>query len=608
MLKMSLSLLAATLLWLSFPAGAAHVTKTDLMLEAYVNPEGDVLDVWVYLTDKEKEASLELRAYLISGEDNEKKTIVEASDHAKKRLEPIVYVDKDGNYLNSAAKAIRVDDHLRGKKPMQAYVAQTGFIIAYRDLKIPVGDHKIGFEISLLIDGKPHGDPFPTALSRIKVTEKPRETMTFTVERELKEGEEPQKGEKFVDTPGEQPRPGAKRIVQGPTVVTLQKPIEPGIYRSPIKGWGNNGASRIKEFVIRPRVEPEPAKIKRTVLPWEPKHHDLRLLYATNRNVMDGKQWSHKPDRYGLLASELRAGISFFDIPIDTHRMGVLELPSSPDKFDPKKHWRMRDLYEDASVKDFFKRQLTEVTRGYHGEDFIVFVHGYNNSLEFAKLRFMQMMYDIRFQGIPIAYLWPSAGEFKAYLDDEKRAEESWKPLADFLVQLIEARAQLDQPGKYEVGQIHLLAHSMGNRVLLKALTEVRKRLGDKKVFGIIVLAAADVDLADFNANMPAAIDLSEVVYNYHNADDVALKASRGVHIAKRAGAESVPFKGVINVDARKANATSIFTIGHDYYTSTNPLLYDFNMLFNEKKGPKERATLTEHFDAEKNITEYIFH
>ena len=124
--------------------------------------------------------------------------------------------------------------------------------------------------------------------------------------------------------------------------------------------------------------------------------------------------------------------------------------------------------------------------------DVLVFVHGFDNTFDDAVLRVAQLQYDLQFPGHAIAFCWPSQGSesVDAYKADADQAESSAAALADLLRTLLAATAA---GGDSKPPQIHLIAHSMGNRILLNAMYDLASSGAFKdraKPFGQIILAA----------------------------------------------------------------------------------------------------------------------
>jgi len=119
----------------------------------------------------------------------------------------------------------------------------------------------------------------------------------------------------------------------------------------------------------------------------------------------------------------------------------------------------------------------------------------------------------------------------------------------------------------------------------------------EERPFGHVALIAADVDLAEFVKWLPAVHRKSVSVSMYFNPDDLALKASRLVHVAKRAGELPLLVGELENIDAQKANTSGL---GHGYFAAEDELLIDLQLLINHNLRPPGRPTVRERRTADR--------
>ena len=113
-------------------------------------------------------------------------------------------------------------------------------------------------------------------------------------------------------------------------------------------------------------------------------------------------------------------------------------------------------------------------------------MHGYNVAFSSAIKRTGQMAYDFEYSGVPILFSWPSNASLLDYASDREDAIWSAGYFADFLTQLKQKNPDTS---------IHIVAHSMGNQVLVNALNELSLKQQNKTApFTSIILAAPDVD------------------------------------------------------------------------------------------------------------------
>jgi esterase/lipase superfamily enzyme len=149
----------------------------------------------------------------------------------------------------------------------------------------------------------------------------------------------------------------------------------------------------------------------------------------------------------------------------------------------------------------------------------LVFVHGFNNKFEDAVFRFAQIVHDSGAEVAPVLFTWPSKGSVLAYGYDRESTNFSRNGLETLL------RDLANDPN---VGEITVLAHSMGNWLTLESLRQmaIRDRRVAPKIRNVI-LAAPDVDMdlareafRDMGPNRPR---LTLMV----SGDDQALAVSR---------------------------------------------------------------------------------
>ncbi|OQX05900.1 MAG: hypothetical protein BWK76_26850, partial [Desulfobulbaceae bacterium A2] len=199
----------------------------------------------------------------------------------------------------------------------------------------------------------------------------------------------------------------------------------------------------------------------------------VQLYFATNRKAVAAEK--------GHFGTEEDPGITYglaqVTIPVDVHQQGHVEQPGwwqpFPDKQDTRRYVVLGDT-EQLNPTVFCKRLGQESgTR-----DLLIFLHGYNVTFEEAAQRAAQLAYDLQFGGRLLLFSWPSLGSLPGYLADEERAAAAAAPLHELL--------QLLAEGPW--GKVHLLAHSMGNRVLLSGLAD--QAWPNSKLSQIVFVAA----------------------------------------------------------------------------------------------------------------------
>lgn len=164
--------------------------------------------------------------------------------------------------------------------------------------------------------------------------------------------------------------------------------------------------------------------------------------------------------------------------------MGELESP----KFlklefsqDPSKHITLLNLTPET--RETFFAGVSLKVEGSTRREALIFVHGYNVSFPDAARRTAQIACDLGFDGATILFSWPSEGLPHRYPVDEANAEWSMPHFKSFLRDVAELCG---------TNSIHIVAHSMGNRLLASALTQLNiERFAPPTRFHHVVLVKA---------------------------------------------------------------------------------------------------------------------
>ena len=151
----------------------------------------------------------------------------------------------------------------------------------------------------------------------------------------------------------------------------------------------------------------------------------------------------------------------------------------------------------------------------------LVFIHGFNNTFEDSVYRFAQIAHDSGTHAVPVLVTWPSRGSLLAYGYDR----ESTNYTRNGLETLFQYLAH--DPN---VGEVSILAHSMGNWLALEGLRQMAIRNGGLPAkFKNVMLADADVDVDVFRSQIA---DMGKNRPNFTlfvSRDDRALAASKRV-------------------------------------------------------------------------------
>lgn len=294
---------------------------------------------------------------------------------------------------------------------------------------------------------------------------------------------------------------------------------------------------------------------------------EVPVFFATNRQ-------KDQQDAFGgACAEKVSYGIAHVTIP-ETHRTGHVERPGRWRSENAERHVVIAKT--EVFGQDQFAKELSAKTVEASRRELLVFLHGYQVTFEEAARRAAQVAQDIHFEGRIVLFSWPSAGALLKYSQDEESAAISAFPLINFLRGL--------EGGPWE--KIHLVAHSMGNRVLTAALAgsaELNIPLRN------IVLIAADVPLGLFKAQYPEIAKRlqparGDLITSYASKTDRALFVSWFLHRYDRVGTFSDP--PFIGPGMETINATAIDTsllgLHHSYFGDRRSVLTDLGSLIGE--------------------------
>lgn len=316
----------------------------------------------------------------------------------------------------------------------------------------------------------------------------------------------------------------------------------------------------------------------------EKKYATVRVMFATDRKYIN----SNKPDEiFGSTRSKNVVTYGTCDVSMPrNHKLGELE-KAAVWKFeyndDPEKHV----LLLDVSVKskaDFFEKLKASISSSKKKNAFI-FIHGYNVSFEDAARRTAQMSYDLGFDGVPVFYSWPSVGDTISYIADAGNIEWSQGYLKIFLEDFLKTSGAQD---------IYLIAHSMGNRGLTRALSSIiAENPSVTTKIKEIILAAPDIDADVFKKDIaPVLVKIKKPITLYTSSNDLALQASQMFSSYPRAGQAGSSMVVLSGIETINASNVPTDLLGHSYFSGTPDVLSDIFQIIHEGARPDKRTKL----------------
>jgi esterase/lipase superfamily enzyme len=292
------------------------------------------------------------------------------------------------------------------------------------------------------------------------------------------------------------------------------------------------------------------------------------VYFATDRVPATGAalEVSFTADR----ASVMSYGLTIVSIP-KNHTIGNVERP----QFSYLK-WR----YQAETDADHFRiKALTPLDRDAlvselaDGDDSVLlFVHGYNVTFADAVFKAAQITFDANFPGSVLVFSWPSAGALLKYDEDRESAEFAAPDLAKIFHLLSK-----------EIGEkkVYIVAHSMGNQVLVNALQQSALSNADLTI-NELVMAAPDVDKDVFGTKVEDIRSVAKNVTVYASAADKALLASGKKSYGTRLGfvgpgGPSI-FPGIEIIDVT-AVGDDMLGLDHGTFSSSRAVLDDLGHL-----------------------------
>ncbi len=170
------------------------------------------------------------------------------------------------------------------------------------------------------------------------------------------------------------------------------------------------------------------------------------------------------------------------------------------------------------------------------------------------------------------------------YAADEASIEASEGAITEFLV---------DFARRSGTAKVHVIAHSMGNRGLLRALQRIAANAETRSAvrFAQVFLAAPDVDRDLFLELAHLYPDFSERTTLYASDADLPVHLSARFHDAPRAG-YFLPYTVAPRIDTIAVPDFDIDLLGHAYFAQSAALLHDIFDLIRHGEPPNARQQL----------------
>ncbi|RYE35276.1 MAG: alpha/beta hydrolase, partial [Sphingobacteriales bacterium] len=311
----------------------------------------------------------------------------------------------------------------------------------------------------------------------------------------------------------------------------------------------------------------------------ESKVRHIKILYGTDRKEIKMEESSVKYEAAPAnIDEEYKVGYTIVSIPNDRvpgeiRRPSIWKLEFTEDS---TKHMLNKNIIKLSS--ESFDEMLKSIDR--EAEAFL-FVHGYNNSFEDAALRTAQITEDIGMPIVPIMFSWPSNGALLRYGSDGDNVRLAVPAFKHFL-------KRISSMGGFK--KLHIVAHSMGNRLIASAFKELKDDSVNLRVDQVI-MAAPDLYADEFRRDLAEPIvNRAKRVTVYAAKNDWALKSSKLFHTNLRLGQISKPPFPINRVDIIDASEVKTDFLGHGGFAQSQSIMNDINKLINTSAAPNLRG------------------
>ena len=289
------------------------------------------------------------------------------------------------------------------------------------------------------------------------------------------------------------------------------------------------------------------------------------LVISVRNIVSHGSKFGSEPGRS-----------SFLEVPDG-------EVPNPKDhKIDKRKF--VDEVMNRAKNGDIERKTGPNRRENFATGDVLVFIHGYNNSLETVMTRhnlLQQNLAEFDYKGAIVSFDWPCDNSVLNYLEDRRDAKQTAFRLVDDGIKLI-AQLQRDQRKRKCEIDVHLLGHSTGAYVIREGFADANQNRSISRINWIVsqvALIGADVSARSLASNSDKSHSLFQHairITNYSSKFDRVLKLSnlKRFGTSPRVGRVGLPdnaHPNCVNVDCSQywenLNQNDISSLGDESHS-----------------------------------------
>ena len=235
-------------------------------------------------------------------------------------------------------------------------------------------------------------------------------------------------------------------------------------------------------------------------------------------------------------------------------------------------------------------------------QDILLYMHGFNNSLEECLLRASQIACDIGFSGRLAVFSWPSVEKCFGYLRDKEQIDMAITEFVEFLEIMCECARK-----------VHIIAHSAANLLFTRSATIISTFLMQHRgKIGQLICAHADVKVDAFQhafrgtERIPGIEQMVDNVTIYYHQCDKALWLSgdsiigTGNRLGKQDKERLSNEIKLDNVDIGEKDISKESSLGffsglsfkHNVYAENPLILEDMSEIINEGLKAYQRKNI----------------